>query len=82
MTIEIEPTVLAEIKEHAKNWLDYEIKLHEQVLKEKRWNFIDEQERTTMREVCLESIAHRIMETLYPEEHQKLMELILNVFAE
>ena len=78
MTIEIEPTVLAEIKEHAKEWLDYETELHERVLKENRWDFINEQERTTMREVCLESIAHRIMETLYPEEHRKLKALMLN----
>lgn len=78
MTIEIEPTVLAEIKEQAKNWIDYETQIHERVLKEKRWDFIDEQERTTMREVCLESIAHRIMDALYPEEYQKLMGLMLD----
>lgn len=78
MTVEIEPTVLAEIKEHSKEWLDHETELHERVLKEKRWDFINEQERTTMREVCQGSIAHRIMEALYPEEYRKLMELMLD----
>jgi len=34
MTLEIEPTVLAEIKEQAKTWLDYEAQIHERVLKE------------------------------------------------
>lgn len=76
MTIEIEPAVLAEIKEQAKTWLDYETQIHERVLKEKRWDFIDIQEVTTMRQVCLGSIAHRIMEILYPEEHHRLMGLM------
>ena len=82
MTLEIEPTVLAEIKEQAKTWLDYQTQIHERVLKEKRWDVIDPQECKTMREVCLGTIAHRIMETLYPEEHQKLMELMLNALNE
>lgn len=78
MTIEIEPTVLAEIKEQAKNWLDYETEIHERVLKEKRWDVINVQECNTMRDVCMGTIAHRIMEILYPEEYRKLMELMLN----
>lgn len=78
MTIEIEPVVLAEIKEQAKDWLDFETKLYERVLKEKRWDVVDIQECKTMREVCLGSIAHRVMDALYPEEYQKLMELMLD----
>ena len=76
MTIEIESVILAEIKEQAKEWLDYETELHERVLKEKRWDFINEQERTITDKVCLGSIAHRIIETLYPEEHHRLMGLM------
>ena len=78
MTIEIEPIILAEIKEQAKTWLDYETERHEQVLKEKRWDVIDVQECNTMREVCMGTIAHRIMEILYPEEYHRLMELMLD----
>lgn len=78
MTIEIEPTILAEIKEQAKTWLDNETRIHERVLKEKRWDFIDEQERDTAHKVCLGTIAHRIMETLYPEEYHRLMVLMLD----
>ena len=79
MTIEIKPDVLSEIKEDAKDWLDLETKTLERVLKEKRWDLDDERERTTMLEVYLESIAHRIIETLYPEEHQKVLVLISDV---
>lgn len=82
MTIEIEPTVLAEIKEQAKTWLDYEAQIHERVLKEKRWDVIDVQECKTMGEVCMGTIAHRIMEALYPEEYQKVMGLMLNALNE
>lgn len=82
MTIEIEPAVLAEIKEHAKNWLDYETQIHERVLKEKRWDFIDIQAHTTMHDVCLGSIAHRIMEILYPEEYHRVMRLMLDALTE
>ncbi len=78
MTIEIEPIILSEIKEQAKTWLDFETELHERVLKEKRWDVIDVQECNTMREVCMGTIAHRIMEILYPEEYQKLMGLMLD----
>ena len=82
MTLEIEPTVLAEIKEQAKTWLDYETERHERVIKEKRWDAIDVQECKTMSEVCMGTIAHRIMETLYPEEYHRLMELMLNALNE
>lgn len=82
MTLEIEPTVLAEIKEQAKTWLDYETQIHERVLKEKRWDVIDVQECKTMGEVCMGTISHRIMEILYPEEYHKLMELMLNALDE
>ena len=96
MTIEIEPTILAEIKEQAKTWLDYEAQIHERVLKEKRWDVIDVQECKTMGEVCMGTIAqcktmgevcmgtiaHRIMEALYPEEYQKVMGLMLNALNE
>lgn len=76
VTIEIEPTVLAEIKEQAKDWIDYETKLHERIIKEKRWDVADPKECDTRWDVCMGSIAHRIMEILYPEEYRKLMELI------
>ena len=78
MTLEIEPTIFAEIKEQAKAWLDYETERHEQVLKEKRWDVIDIQECKTVDEVCKGTIAHRIMEALYPEEYHRLMELMLD----
>lgn len=78
MTIEIEPAVLEEIKEQAKTWLDYETQIHERVLKEKRWDVIDVQECKTMDEVCKGTIAHRIMEALYPEEYHRLMGLMLD----
>lgn len=78
MTIEIEPIILAEIKEQAKTWLDYQTQIHERVLKEKRWDVIDVQECNTMQKVCMGTIAHRIMEALYPEEYQKVMELMLD----
>lgn len=81
-SIEIEPAVLAEIKEAAKDWIDYETKLHERILKEKSWNVVDLKECETRCDVCLGSIAHRIMEALYPEEYRKLMDLITNALNE
>ena len=77
MTIEFDPIILTEIKEQAKEWLEYETTLHKRILKEKHWNVVDEHERKIINEVCMGSIAHRVVEALYPEEYKKLQNTML-----